>query len=101
MLARAAGTTAEIVHAPSELIASYDAEWGDSLLGDKAHSLVFDNAKIKRFCPGWEAKIPFARGAEQIIAHCDANPGERTLDAALDAAMDRIVERMRAARAGA
>jgi nucleoside-diphosphate-sugar epimerase len=101
LLARAAGTTAEIVHAPSELIASYDAEWGDSLLGDKAHSLVFDNSKIKRFCPGWEAKIPFVRGARQIIAHYDASPSERTLDAALDAAMDGIVERMRAARAGA
>ena len=101
LLARAAGTTAEIVHAPSELIKSYDTEWGDSLVGDKAHSLIFDNAKIKRFCPGWEAGIPFVAGAEQILAHYDSNPGERTIDAALDATMDRIVERMRAARAGA
>jgi nucleoside-diphosphate-sugar epimerase len=99
VLARAAGTTAEIVHAPSELIKSYDPEWGDSLVGDKAFSLIFDNTKIKRFCPGWAAEVPFVRGAEQIIAHHDANPAARTVDAALDAAMDRIVERMRAARA--
>jgi nucleoside-diphosphate-sugar epimerase len=99
LLARAAGTTADIVHAPSELIKSYDPEWGDSLVGDKAHSLIFDNAKIKRFCPGWEARIPFVRGAEEILVHYDSSPKERAVDAALDAAMDRIVERMRAARA--
>jgi nucleoside-diphosphate-sugar epimerase len=99
LLARAAGITAEIVHAPSELIKSYDPEWGDSLVGDKAHSVIFDNAKIKRFCPGWEARIPFVRGAEQILAHYDSEPKERTVDAALDATMDRVVERMRAARA--
>ncbi|HQC63057.1 MAG TPA: SDR family oxidoreductase, partial [Candidatus Marinimicrobia bacterium] len=33
IIAEAAGTQAEIVHVPSEVIARYDAEWGDSLLG--------------------------------------------------------------------
>ncbi len=46
----------EIVHVPSDTITGYDAEWGMSLLGDKAHSTVFDNAKIKRLVPEFEAR---------------------------------------------
>ena len=50
-VARAAGAEAHIVHVPSKLIAAYDADWGAGLLGDKAHSMVFDNGKIKRVVP--------------------------------------------------
>jgi hypothetical protein len=37
MVAQAASTEINIVHIPSDLIASFDPEWGASLLGDKAH----------------------------------------------------------------
>ena len=47
IVAKAAGTTADIVHVPSEVIAAYDEGWGAGLLGDKTHSMVFDNSKIK------------------------------------------------------
>ena len=90
-LARAAGTKADIVHVPSDFIAHFDKEWGDSLLGDKTHSMLFDNSKIKRFVPGWTATIPFSRGAEEIIAWYDADPARRTIDEAFDRLMDRII----------
>src|SRR5207245_8255691 len=67
-LARAAGMEPRFVHVPSELIAAYNARWGESLLGDKAHSLIFDNTKIKRAAPGFAATTPFALGAQEIIA---------------------------------
>ena len=51
IVAGAAGTTANIVHIPSDVIAAYDEGWGASLLGDKTHSMVFDNSKIKRTVP--------------------------------------------------
>lgn len=92
MLADAAHTTAELVHVPSETIAAVDAEWGGSLVGDKMHSLVFDNAKVKRFVPGWEATIPFSSGAREILAYYDEHPAERVVDAALDRTMDRLIE---------
>ena len=41
------GVEAQVVHIPSDFIYRYDKEWGDGLLGDKAHSLIFDNTKIK------------------------------------------------------
>jgi nucleoside-diphosphate-sugar epimerase len=92
LLARAAGTRAEIVHMPSDVIARYDPEWGAGLLGDKAHSMIFDNTKIKRLVPDFAAVIPFSRGANEILAYYDADPARRTVNAPMDALMDKLVE---------
>jgi len=89
--AKAAGTTANIVHIPSDVIAGYDAEWGGDLLGDKAHSMIFDNSKIKRFVPDFSADIPFSRGIEEIVAWHDADPARQVVDTQLDQLMDRII----------
>ncbi len=91
ILAHAAGTTANIVHIPSDVIAAYDAGWGDGLLGDKAHSMIFDNTKIKRIVPDFAATIPYARGAEEIMAWYDADPARQVVDAEFDALNDRII----------
>ena len=96
-LARAAAAKADIVHVPSEFIAHFDKDWGDSLLGDKTHSMLFDNSKIKRFVPGWTATIPFSRGAEEIIAWYDADPARRAIDEGFDRLMDRIIGAYRGA----
>jgi nucleoside-diphosphate-sugar epimerase len=92
ILARAAGTTAEIVHVPSDIIRRYDCTWGDSLLGDKTHSKIFDNSKIKRFVPDYAATIPFSQGAEEIIAWYDADPSRRKIDQELDCTMSQIID---------
>ena len=90
-VARAAGVEPRLVHVPSERIARHDPEWGAGLLGDKAHSMIFDNAKIRRLVPDFRATIPFSRGAEEILAWYDADPARRRLDPSVDALMDRIV----------
>lgn len=92
ILARAAGTTAEIVHVPSQVIHDYDREWGESLLGDKTHSMIFDNSKIKRFVPDFAATIPFSQGAEEIIAWYDADPSRKTIDEELNSTMNRLID---------
>lgn len=97
ILARAAGTEARLVHLPSSVIAGYDPDWGASLLGDKAHSVVFDNTKIKRLVPEYRAEIPFHRGAEEIVAWYDEDEARRRVDAKFD----RLVDEMIAARASA
>lgn len=98
VLAEAAGApNPELVHIPSELIAAYDHEWGLGLLGDKAHSMVFDNSKIKRLAPGFAATIPFSIGAREIIDWFDAEPERQQVDAAFDALYDRIIAAYRSA----
>lgn len=92
ILAQAAGVEPRIVHVPSDAVAAMDKEWGAGLLGDKAHSMVFDNSKIKSLVPGWSATVPFWRGAREIIDWHDADPSRRVIDQHLDATMNRLVE---------
>ena len=93
LYASALGTTAEIVHVASETIARTIPEWGPGLLGDKAHSVVFDNTKVKSLVPEYRAVIPFWRGAQEIVDWHDADAARRGVDADLDAAFDRLIER--------
>jgi len=95
--ARAFGVEARIVHVPSELIAAYDAEWGASLLGDKTHSAVFDNSKIKRLVPNFACTIPYSHGAREIAAWYQADPSRQQVDPAYDQKIEAIL----AAYAGA
>lgn len=94
-LAEAAGTTPRIVHVPSDAIAVADAGWGAALLGDKAHSMVFDNTKLRRLVPDYLATVPFPKGAREIVDWHDADPARQRVDARLDAVMDRLVEAYR------
>ena len=89
-LAAAAGAEADIVHVPSDVIAAADPEWGAGLLGDKAHSMVFDNSKIRSVVPGWRATIPFERGAAQIADWYLADPARQVVNDKLDALMDKL-----------
>lgn len=90
-VANAAGVQPKLVHIPSEFIAAFDANWGAGLLGDKAHSMIFDNTKIKRTVPAFNATIPFAQGAKEIIAWHNADPARQIIDPVFDAKMDKII----------
>lgn len=80
IVAKAAGAAARLVHIPSEFIAAFDPDWGASLLGDKTHSMIFDNTKIKRLVPDFAATIPFSRGVAEIMQWFDANPAQQVID---------------------
>lgn len=91
-LAKAAGVDGpELVHVASETIARVLPEAGPGLVGDKAHSAVFDNTKVRALRPGFVQKVPFSVGARQIIAAYEAHPERQKCDAALDAKLDQLV----------
>jgi nucleoside-diphosphate-sugar epimerase len=98
--AAGAGASPRIVHVPSDAVAEADPKWGASLLGDKAHALIFDNSKIKSLVPGWAATMPFSRGAREIIEWHDADASRRRVDQQLDATIDRLVEKFDTIRPG-
>jgi nucleoside-diphosphate-sugar epimerase len=98
ILAHAAGVEPQIVHIPSDLIAAFDAERGASLLGDKAHSVIFDNSKIKRVVPDFTAIIPFSQGAREIVAWFDADPARQVVDEPASQLTDRIIAAYEAIR---
>jgi nucleoside-diphosphate-sugar epimerase len=94
LVAQAAGVEAQLVHVPSELIAAYDPVWGASLLGDKAHSMIFDNSKIRRLAPQFRPVIPFWQGAQEIMAWYDADGSRQVVDPRVDEIQDKLVAAM-------
>jgi nucleoside-diphosphate-sugar epimerase len=93
IVAAAAGARPRLVHVTSDAIFAADEAWGRSLLGDKAHSVIFDNAKVRALVPDYVATIPFAQGAREIVAWHDEDPARRVIDERVDALMDDLVAR--------
>lgn len=91
MFAAAAGTEAKIVHVPSETLAVFPQMGGEGLLGDKTHSVIFDNSKIKRFVPDFAATIPLSWGAKEVLAWYDADLARRTIDEEFNQLTDQII----------
>ena len=91
IVADAAKGTLDPVHIPSELLAAWDHEYGPNLLGDKSHSMIFDNSKIKRLVPEFNCLVPFHRGAAEIMAWYDEHPEMQIVDTRVDQMMDRII----------
>jgi nucleoside-diphosphate-sugar epimerase len=89
--AQAAGVEAQLVHIPSDFISACIPDEVGGLTGDKAASVVFDNSKIKRFVPGYCAKVPFAAGIQKTIAWFDADPRRKQIDENANAAWDKLI----------
>lgn len=94
MLATAANTKADIVHVPSEIIARFNAETGAGLLGDKAHSKIFDNTKIRQYVPDFNPQISFSEGAREIMSWFDKDSSRQVIDKELNQQMEEILKYM-------
>lgn len=92
IVGRAFGVEPELVHIPSHIIARHDAEMGSSLLGDKTHSMIFDNSKVKALVPDFECTIPFAEGVHDIVQFYKNHPAWCATDARLDALFDEMLK---------
>jgi nucleoside-diphosphate-sugar epimerase len=97
IVGQAAGVEPQLVHVPSELIARYDPEWGASLLGDKAHSMIFDNCKIRQLVPQFRPTIPFWLGAREIIAWYDEDRSRQVVNSRVDGLQDQLIDAMKRA----
>ena len=90
-LARELGVNVQIVHIPSDIIVLYNQELGDGLLGDKAHSMIFDNSKIRRFVPEFQPKVKFQEGAKEVIKWYLENTSQLEVDKNINDFMDKII----------
>lgn len=95
-LGQAAGVEPELVHVASETIALVAPDLGPGLVGDKAHSMVFDCSKVAALVPGFRTTITYDRAAHEQIAWYEEHPQAQVVDPALDAAFDRLVAGARA-----
>ena len=94
-IANAVNRPLKAVHVSSEFLAAagpYDYQGG--LLGDKAISAVFDNAKLKRLVPGFVATKRFDQGVKETIDYILAHPELQQEDKKFDAWCDTIIEKI-------
>jgi nucleoside-diphosphate-sugar epimerase len=95
-LAEAAGVpNPDLVHVASETIARVLPEMGAGLVGDKAHSMVFDISKVRTLVPEFGTTITYDIGAAEQMSWFDAHPEAQVVDADLDAAFDRLATHAR------
>jgi nucleoside-diphosphate-sugar epimerase len=92
ILARTAGAPSpQLVHVPSHAIARVDADWGAALLGDMAHSLVFDNSKVESLVGRFEVGTSFPDGAHEIVEWFDADPARQSRDPRFEAVVEQLL----------
>ena len=99
-IADALGVPLKAVHVSSEFldaVGPYDFRGG--LIGDKATTVLFDNAKLKRAVPGFQATVRFEQGVRRTIANILAHPGLQRPDPAFDAWCDRVIGALETAKA--
>jgi nucleoside-diphosphate-sugar epimerase len=88
---QALGATPNVVHIPSDLIVVHDPEMLGTLIGDKIHSIVFDNNKIKRLVPDFICEVKWAEGVRWSLAWFDAHTEFQTIDDAMNSRWDQII----------
>ncbi|MDR2740730.1 MAG: SDR family oxidoreductase [Treponema sp.] len=92
-VAEALGKPLKAVHISSEFLDLCGKSYGflGGLIGDKANSVVFDNAKLKRLVPGFTATVRFDQGIRQTIEYILAHPECQKEDADFDAWCDKVI----------
>jgi nucleoside-diphosphate-sugar epimerase len=90
LVGEAAGVEPDLLHVPTDGIVAADPGLTGSLLGDKLHSTVFDNSKLRQLVPGFRATKPFRDGIRETIAWFDADPARQSIDHPANQCWDRI-----------
>jgi nucleoside-diphosphate-sugar epimerase len=80
-----------IVHIPSETLAKAYPDLVGGLLGDKAHTVIFDNSKVKRLVPDYSATVRFDQGVRRTLANVLNHKELQKPDPEFDVWTDRMI----------
>ena len=102
-IADALGVTLHPYYVSSAFLADVGNKLGydltGSLIGDKAVSVVFDNAKLKRLAPQMTTTVPFHDGVRLALSYILSHPEEcQKEDPEYDAWCDRIIAALEKAK---
>lgn len=102
-IADALGVKLHACYVPSDFLAAvgepYGYDFGGSLIGDKAVSVVFDNSKLKRVVPDMRTTVCFDQGVQIALDYIMAHPEEcQREDPAFDGWCDRVIRAMEEAK---
>lgn len=91
IIGNALGVKPQIVYIPSATLARAHDEFTGSLLGDKAHSVIFDNTKLKRLVPGFAATIRYDQGVRLTLDYINKHPELQVPDPEFDEWTDTMI----------
>ncbi|MBK8477660.1 MAG: NAD-dependent epimerase/dehydratase family protein [Opitutaceae bacterium] len=90
--AAAAGAAApKLVHIPSDLLIAWNPDLEGTLRGDKAHTAVFDNAKLRRAVSDFRPRVAYRDGIRRTLAWFDADASRRRLPPETDAFIEKVL----------
>ncbi|MCH5201231.1 MAG: SDR family oxidoreductase [Oscillospiraceae bacterium] len=99
-IAGALGVQLKAYHVASDLLAEvgkqYDFEGG--LLGDKSVTVVFDNSKLKRIVPEYNAVVSFKEGVRKALDYILAHPECQVEDEEFDEWCDKLIAALEKAK---
>ena len=73
-------------------LSDYDYEGG--LIGDKSNSVVFDNSKVKKAVPEFNAVVCAEEGIKIAVEYMLSHPEVQVADEEFDAWCDKVIEKM-------
>ncbi len=93
IIADAIGVKLKAVHISSEFLSICGSQYdfNGSLIGDKSNTVVFDNSKLKRLVPGFNATIRFDQGIRMLLDNILSNPHLQQADPDFDAWCDKVI----------
>ncbi len=92
IIGAALGCKPKLVHIPSETLASAYPDCLGGLLGDKSHTVIFDNSKLKQLVPGYTAGVRFDQGVRRTLAFLEQHPQYQKTDPEFDVWTDKIID---------
>ena len=91
-IASAAGTEFKPIYISSEFLnGCTELDFKGMLIGDKANSVIFDNTKIKRTVPSFNASISFAQGMRETVENVLSHPEYQVEDSVFDSWCEKII----------
>lgn len=93
IIADALGVELKAVHISSEFLSICGSKYdfNGSLIGDKSNTVVFDNSKLKRLVPGFNATVRFDQGIRMLLDNVLSNPQLQQEDPDFDAWCDKVI----------
>lgn len=91
-MARALGTNSNFAHVPTDTLIKYNREWTGPLLGDKAHSVLFDNTKVMDVAGKFHCRVKLPEIMQEATRHYRDRAADYKPNRELHALLDRIVK---------
>ncbi len=92
IIASVLGVKLNAVHIATDYLASSsDYDFTGSLLGVKSNTVVFDNSKVKRLVPGFNATVRFDQGVRFVLENIFSHPEFQTEDKEFDVWCDTVI----------